>query len=96
MVKRLMDTGKCLFEFCACYVSSQQGGPNYADGAVVALDIVAYAPDRIIGGTNFPHNMTQKTEDSLNDAALLDSVLGWLPDRDAVQKAVVSNPARLF
>ncbi len=96
MVKRLLDTGKCWFKFCACYESSQTGAPDYADVAVIARDIASHAPDRIVWGSNFPHNMAQKTADYPNDAALLDTVLGWLPDREALQKAVVTNPAYLF
>ena len=56
MVKRLIDRGNCWFKFSGCYESSLSGGPDYADIAEVARVIANYAPQRIIWGTNFPHN----------------------------------------
>ena len=96
MVKRLIDRGNCWFKFSGCYESSLSGGPDYADIAEVARVIANYAPQRIIWGTNFPHNFAQKTEDYPDDATLLDTSLSWLPSDAARKLALVNNPEELF
>lgn len=95
-VKRLIDRGNCWFKFAACYESSRTGGPDYEDIGAVARVLAAYAPERIIWGTNWPHNGASRTADYPNDAALFDLVMGWLPDARAQQLCLVGNPAELF
>ncbi len=96
MLKRLMDRGNCWFKFAGCYESSSAGGPDYPDIAAVAREMAAYAPERIIWGTNFPHNAATKTEDYPDDAALLDTVIGWIPDDRGRHRALVENPEDLY
>lgn len=95
-IKRLLDRGKMRFKFAGCYESSRSGGPDYPDIAKLARDVARYAPERIVWGTNWPHNMATKTEDYPDDAALLDTVLGWLPEGAALEQALVENPAELY
>ena len=94
-VKRLIDTGKCWFKLAGCYESSLTGGPDYADIAANARAIAAHAPERLLWGTNWPHNLAKTTEEYPDDGQLLDTVLGWL-DEDTRQKALVTNPQDLF
>lgn len=96
MVKRLIDKGNCWFKFSGCYESSLSGGPDFADIAAIARVIAEYAPQRIIWGSNFPHNFAKTTEDYPDDAALLDTSLNWLPDDRARYQALVENPEELF
>lgn len=95
-LKRLIDRGNCWFKFAGCYESSRTGGPAYEDIAAVARAMGAYAPERIIWGTNWPHNNAKTTEEYPNDADLLDTVLSWLPSEEARHKALVTNPEELF
>ncbi len=95
-VKRLIDGGRCWFKFAGVYESSKSGGPDYADVAAVAREIAAYAPERIVWGTNWPHNLAREQADYPNDAALTDTVLGWLPDDTARHLALVKNPEELY
>ena len=96
ILKRLIDKGNCWFKFSGCYESSRDGPPNYPDIAAVARVIGSYAPERIIWGTNFPHNFAQTTEDYPNDAELLDVSLSWLSDDHGRRLALVTNPEELF
>ena len=96
MVKRFIDGGRCWFKCSGCYESSHVGGPDYPDIAAVTRVIADYAPERIIWGTNFPHNFAQTTEDYPDDAALLDVSMSWLPDDRARHLALVRNPEELF
>ena len=95
-VKRLLDTGRTYFKFAGCYESSTEGGPLFGDIAAVARVIAAYAADRIVWGTNWPHNMVKATADYPDDAELADTILGWLPDEAARARALVANPQALF
>lgn len=95
-VKRLIDKGNLWFKFAGCYESSRTGGPDYADIGAVAREIAAYAPERIVWGTNWPHNAAKRTEDYLDDAALLDTVLGWFPDEKGKNLALIDNPEALY
>jgi D-galactarolactone isomerase len=95
-LKRLIDKGNCWFKFAGCYESSRSGGPDFDDIAAVARVIAEYAPDRIIWGTNWPHNNAKTTEEYPDDADLLDTVLSWLPSDEARLKALVTNPEELF
>lgn len=94
-IKRLIDRGNVWFKFAGCYESSRTGGPEFADIAAVAREIVNYAPERVIWGTNWPHNLAKTTAEYPDDGALLDTVLGWVPDT-ARQKVLVDNPPRPF
>lgn len=95
-VKRLIDAGNCWFKFAGVYESSKSGGPHYEDVAAVARTIAAHAPERIVWGSNWPHNLARETEDYPDDADLTDTVLGWLPDEAARHLALVENPEQLF
>ncbi|MBB4124607.1 amidohydrolase family protein [Martelella radicis] len=95
-LKKLIDQGNCYFKFAGCYESSRSGGPDYADIAAVARVIAAHAPERIVWGTNWPHNMAQSEADYPDDALLTDIVLSWLPDTAARQLALVDNPQALY
>ncbi|MFS4439306.1 amidohydrolase family protein [Paracoccaceae bacterium GXU_MW_L88] len=95
-IKRLIDGGKMWFKFAGCYESSREGGPDYADIAQVAREIGVYAPERILWGTNWPHNMAKETKDYPDDAALMETSLSWLADDHAKALALVDNPAELF
>jgi D-galactarolactone isomerase len=95
-LKRLIDRGNCWFKFAGCYESSRTGGPAYADIAAVAQAVAEHAPERIIWGTNWPHNLAQRSEDYPDDAALFDTVLSWLPSDAARRLALVSNAEAVF
>mgnify|MGYP000421629990 CR=1 FL=1 len=95
-VKRLIDRGNCWFKFAGCYESSRVGAPGFDDVAAVSRTIASYAPERIVWGTNWPHNLAKTTAEYPNDAHLLDTVLGWLDGDRALRLAVVDNPEDLF
>jgi D-galactarolactone isomerase len=95
-VKRLIDRGNCWFKFAGAYESSKAGGPGYEDVARVSKAIAAYAPERIVWGTNWPHNLARQQSDYPDDAALTDTILGWFADDRARHLALVENPEKLF
>lgn len=96
VVKRLIDKGNCWFKFAGCYESSRSGGPDFSDIAAVARDIAAYAPERIVWGTNWPHNAARTAEEYPDEAALQETVLSWFPNEAARDKPLVANPEELY
>ncbi|MBT9384385.1 amidohydrolase family protein [Pseudooceanicola sp. CBS1P-1] len=94
-VKRLVDRGSCWFKLAGCYESSLSGGPDYADIAAVTREMASHAPERLIWGTNWPHNLAKTEADYPDDRSLTDTVLGWL-DADQRELALVRNPEALF
>ena len=95
-VKRLIDRGNCWFKLAGGYESSRTGAPGFDDIAAVAREIIAHAPERVIWGTNWPHNLVKRAEDYPSDADLLDTVLGWAPDAATLARIVTDNPAELY
>lgn len=94
--RRLIDGGKCWFKFAGVYESSKSGGPAYEDVAAVARMLASHAPERIVWGTNWPHNLAREQQDYPDDARLTDTVLGWLPDETSLRRALIDNPEALF
>lgn len=95
-VKRLIDKGQCWFKFAGCYESSRLGGPRYDDIGEVARVIATYAPDRIIWGSNWPHNSAKTNAEYPDDGALLDLAMSWLPNDESRRKCLLENPHDLF
>jgi D-galactarolactone isomerase len=95
-LKRLIDNGRCWFKFTGAYESSKSGGPDYADIAAVARAVAGHAPERIVWGTNWPHNLAREQGQYPDDAAMVDTVLGWLADDKARRLALVDNPEELY
>ncbi len=94
--RRLNDGGRCWFKFAGAYESSKSGGPDFEDIAAVARAIAIHAPERIVWGTNWPHNLAREQKDYPDDVALLETVMSWFPDEEARHRALVENPEELF
>ena len=95
-VKSLIDRGNCWFKLSGCYETAKTPGPDYPDIAAVARDIAAFAPERLVWGTNWPHNMIRRTEDYPDDAHLLNLAMDWAGTDAARRMMLVETPARLF
>lgn len=90
----LIDQGNVWFKFAGAYESSKLPAP-YEDIAAVARRVAAHAPERIVWGTNWPHNMARVTADYPDDADLADLALGWLTEA-GFHRALVENPQELY
>ena len=93
---RLIDGGRAHFKLAGCYESSRTGGPDYADVSAVARLVVSHAPERVIWGTNWPHNLAKTPEAYPDDAALTDLLLDWAPSEAARRAILVDTPAALY
>lgn len=91
---RLMEAGRCWVKFAGCYESTRQAWP-YEDIATPARHLAARMPERIIWGTNWPHNMIRDTADYPDDARLADLTLSWLAEGSRT-RVLVQNPMDLY
>lgn len=96
LVKQLLDGGNTWFKFAGCYETSKTGSPDYRDIAEMARLIGAYSPERIVWGTNWPHNGATTTQTYPDEAQLADLAMSWLPNEAARHRALVENPEELF
>ncbi|MGG7564878.1 amidohydrolase family protein [Rhodovulum sp. DZ06] len=94
-VLSLIDRGNCWFKFAAPYESSREG-PPYADVGALARSIAAYAPERLLWGSNWPHNLAARTGQAPDDAELLALACAWAGSDRARRLMLAENPARLF
>lgn len=95
-VLALIDRGNCWFKFAAPYESSRAEAPDYPDVAAMARAVAGYAPERLVWGSNWPHNLIRRTEDYPDDARLLDLACDWAGGEKARKMMLVESPALLF
>jgi 2-pyrone-4,6-dicarboxylate lactonase len=77
----------------ACQDRISSRGAPFADVRPYARAIVQAAPDRVIWGTDYPHNHHKMMPD---EADLVDFVADVAPEPEVMQKLMVDNPARLY
>ncbi|MEU1177929.1 amidohydrolase family protein [Streptomyces sp. NPDC005820] len=92
-LRALLDTGNVWVKVSGVDRVSRQG-PPYADAVALAASLVAYAPERVVWGTDYPHvNITGEAPD---DGLLVDLVERLAPDPAHLRRLMVDNPAELF
>lgn len=92
---KLIDRGNCYVKISACYETSKDGPPDYADVAALSKALIAHAPERMLYATNWPH-VSLPIDAQPDDRGLLDLMLDWAPDEKTRQLIFVENPARLY
>lgn len=94
VVKRLLDTGRAWVKLTGPYIDSRTGSPRYADMKPVAKALIAYAPERLVWGSDWPHPTESHTKP--DDAALFDLLQEWVADEATRRRILVANPAQLY
>ena len=79
---------------CRSYEVSKAGPPNYDDVGKLAKALAKAAPERMLWATNWPHPTPGVPVP--DDAWMLDMLLDWIPDESSRNKALVTNPAKLY
>jgi predicted TIM-barrel fold metal-dependent hydrolase len=91
-LRALLDNGRTWLKVCA-YRSSEAGYP-FEDIDAIAANLIAYAPQRCVWGTDWPHPSFNGTLP--DDGELLDAFMHWAPDPAIQQMVLVDNPAHLY
>ncbi len=93
---KLIDKGNCYVKIAGYYETSLNGYPDYNDVGQLVQTLTQHAPDRLIWGSNWPHNMATSAENYPDDAHLLDLVCEWIGNGQSRNAIFVDNPARLY
>lgn len=93
-ILRLLATGRAWMKLSGAYISSRVGAPHYADLHAIARGYVEAAPERMLWGSDWPHR--GQARNLPDDAALLDLLLDWAPDRAQQRRILVDNPVQLY
>ncbi|MEV7389277.1 amidohydrolase family protein [Streptomyces sp. NPDC091215] len=92
-LRALLDTGDVWVKVSGVDRVSLEG-PPFADAVGLAASLVAYAPERVVWGTDYPHvNITGEPPD---DGLLVDLLERIAPDPAHLRQLMVDNPAELF
>ena len=87
---RLLGSERIWIKVCSYRVSD---AAPWDDAAPNVRAAVAAAPDRCVWGTDWPHAKVEPVPDA---GAMLDQLLGWVPDATTRRKVLADNPARLY
>jgi predicted TIM-barrel fold metal-dependent hydrolase len=88
----MIDKGNAWIKLCGPYLNTVTGAP-WKDATATAKAIAAYAPERVVWGTDFPH-VTEKIKP--DEFALTEMIAQWFPTPHARQLALVDNPAEVY
>jgi D-galactarolactone isomerase len=91
---RLLESGQGWVKLSAPYWSSTAGAP-FPDVAPLVRRLAEVAPERLLFATNWPHP-SLAPDRRADDRALMELLLGWLPDEASRRRVLVENPARLY
>ncbi|MBQ6146243.1 MAG: amidohydrolase family protein, partial [Clostridia bacterium] len=74
------------------YLNTIVGRP-WPDASAMARAMAAYAPERVVWGSDFPH-VTEKVKPDEKELVAL--IADWLPSDHARQLALADNPQELY
>jgi predicted TIM-barrel fold metal-dependent hydrolase len=89
----LLREGNCWVKLSGSYLTSAQDFP-FDDVVPMARALVEAAPQRLVWGSDWPHQSCRK--EIPVDAELLDLLATWVPDKQARERILVENPAKLY
>ncbi len=90
---RVIDRGRAWFKIAAPYETSKVGPPSYADVGALARALIAYAPERGLWATNWPH-VNQKV--AIDEEILLERLFDWAGDDKTAHRMLAETPAELY
>lgn len=91
-ILEMIDRGNAYVKLSGPYLNTLTGRP-WKDANATARAIAAYAPERVVWGSDFPH-VTEKVKPE--EKELVDLIYTWLPSEYARQLALVDNPQELY
>lgn len=92
VIRELIDKGRTWVKLSGAYYG-KVGPPTYADATQIAQAYVKAAPERLVWGSDWPHQGESPKPD---DAVLFDLLSEWAPDEAVRNRILVSNPEALY
>lgn len=91
-ILEMIDRGNAWVKLSGPYLNTRTGRP-WPDANATARAIAAYAPERVVWGSDFPH-VTEKVKPREEELVAL--IADWLPSDHARQLALADNPQELY
>lgn len=91
-LQEMIDRGRTWIKLSGPYLNTAAGYP-WEDADKTAEAIAAFAPERVVWGTDFPH-VTEKVKP--DEWELAERIVRWLPTEKARVLALSENPAELY
>ncbi len=88
----MIDKGNTWVKLSGPYLNTILGEP-WPDATKTARAIAAYAPERVVWGSDYPHT-TEKKKPS--EAVLTEMIAEWFPTAGMRELALVQNPEELY
>lgn len=92
IIRELIDRGRTWVKLSGAYYG-KVGPPTYGDATQIAQAYVKAAPERLVWGSDWPHQGESPKPD---DAVLFDLLTEWAPDEAVRNRILVSNPEALY
>jgi predicted TIM-barrel fold metal-dependent hydrolase len=91
---RMLDTGRIWVKLSGP-MRCDPGDCPYASVTPLARALVAYAPERLLWGTDWPH-VNMNGRHMPNDGDLFDLLADWVPDEATRRKILVDQPRQVY
>ena len=91
-IQEMIDKGNTWVKLSGPYLNTKNGEP-WEDATRTAAAIAAFAPERVVWGTDFPH-VTEKVKP--DEKKLTEMIPLWFPTEKARQLALADNPRELY
>ena len=93
----LIEKDRAWVKLSGLYHDTKFGEPDYADTVSVGKAFAAFAPERMLWGTDWPHpSIFSERRPWPDDANMLDLLAEQVPDESIRQRILVSNPEILY
>lgn len=94
VLKRLIDEGRTWIKLSAPYLNSTDTSGNCEDALQVNRELLGFAPERMVWGSDWPHVTEAANTPKFND--LLEHLFKCSDDREIIRQVLVENPAYLY
>jgi predicted TIM-barrel fold metal-dependent hydrolase len=94
-ITRRIEGGRGWVKLSGAYMETKVGPPSYADAGELARAFVAFAPERMVWGSDWPHP-TMALDQKPDDARLFDLLAEWAPEESLRERILVQNPETLY
>ncbi|HAE81573.1 MAG TPA: 2-pyrone-4,6-dicarboxylate hydrolase [Lachnoclostridium sp.] len=91
-MKEMIDRGNTWVKISGPYLNTATGEP-WEDASETAKAIAAYAPERVVWGSDYPHT-TEKVKP--DEGVLTEMIKDWFPTKEARELALVKNPEEVY
>ena len=91
-MKEMIDRGNTWVKISGPYLNTVTGEP-WEDATETAKAIAAWAPERVVWGSDYPHT-TEKVKP--DEGVLTEMIKDWFPTKEARELALVKNPEEVY